>query len=115
LRRFVFPLLISLGFAQPALPRDCGSLVSSVCADEGGGLQEERRTLTVEVRPPAFAIGDRFPVEERSLLMNPTRYKLPPVDGRWRYYAMDGVVYRVDNATATVLEVIRDSRTWRLR
>jgi hypothetical protein len=114
MHRLVLPVLIALGPAVMVEARDCASLVASACAKDEAG-DDERRTLTVAVKPPAFGIGDRFPVESRSLLMNPTRYKLPAVDGTWRYYAMEGVVYRIDNATATVLEVIRDSRTWQLR
>ncbi|MGL4236223.1 hypothetical protein [Tabrizicola sp.] len=114
-------VVVLSGLGSPALAEDCASLVKSMCGDaagqEGSGTVDNtgRRVLTVEVKPPAYAIGDRFPVEERSLLMNPKRYGLPGTDGTWRYYAMDGVVYRVDNTSAKVIEVIRDSRTWRLR
>jgi hypothetical protein len=113
--RFLAPsILLLLAPVHPALSRDCASLVASACAEPGETAQEPK-TLAVETAPPALAAGDLFPVEGRSLLMNPTRYKLPPVDGAWRYYAIDGVVYRVDNATTLILEVIRDSRTWHLR
>ncbi len=98
-----------------ALSKDCSSLVASMCDGTVVDDSRLRRTLKVDVKPPAYAVGDRFPVEERSLLLNPTRYKLPKVDGAWRYYAMEGVVYRVDNASAMVLDVINDNRTWRLR
>jgi hypothetical protein len=47
--------------------------------------------------------------------MNLTRYGLEGSDGTWRYYALDGVVNRVDNATDKIIEVIRDHRTWGLR
>ncbi len=110
----VLPVLVS-----PALADTCTSLVKSMCpgtsAETAAPAPTGRRVLKVEVRPPAFAIGDRFPVEERSLLMNPTRYGLEGSDGTWRYYAMDGVVYKVDTTSAQVIEVIRDSRTWGLR
>jgi hypothetical protein len=103
-----------LGLAHPALAGQCTSLVTSVCAGASDPAAV-RQSLKVDVQPPAFARGDRFPVEERSLLMNPTRYRLPRVDGNWRYYAMEGVVYKVDNASRTVIEVIHDDRTWNLR
>lgn len=99
--------------APLAMAGSCASLVASVC--DPAGQAPARRVLKVEVAPPAFARGDRFPVERRSLLMNPTRYGLPRVDGRWRYYAMDGVVYKVQNGSALVIDVIRDRRTWTLR
>jgi hypothetical protein len=106
---------IGLGLCGPALAQDCTSLIKSMCSDTTAQENTTRRVLKVEVKPPAYAMGDRFPVEERSLLMNPTSHGLPAVDGPWRYYAMDGVVYKVANDTAKVIEVIRDRRTWRLR
>ncbi len=106
---------LALGIGAPAQAQDCASLVKSVCVKSASEGPAIRRVLKVEVQPPLFAKGDRFPVEERSLLMNPARYRLPKVDGPWRYYALKGVVYKVDNATATITEVIRDDRTWNLR
>ena len=118
--RALFALTILPALSGPTLAGGCASLVKSMCpgaSAEAGATPDTtgRRVLKVEVRPPAFAIGDRFPVEERSLLMNPTRYGLEGTDGTWRYYAMDGAVYKVDTTTAQVIEVIRDSRTWGLR
>jgi hypothetical protein len=114
--RFVIAVLIGLGTASAAVAGDCASLIQSVCgADAPGNTAQPRRVLKVATRPPEFAKGDHFPVEDRSVLMNPTRYRLPKVDSNWRYYAKDGVVYRVEVATATVLEVINDNRTWSLR
>jgi hypothetical protein len=105
-----------LSFPPASFAGGCGSLIKSMCEPTDGQTQStERRVQKVDVRPPEFAEGDRFPVEEHSLLMNPTRYKLPKVDGPWRYYALEGVVYRVDSKTAAVIEVIIDERTWRLR
>ena len=106
-------------FVSPASADSCTSLVKSMCpeaaTETAAPAPTGRRVLKVEVQPPAYAIGDRFPVEERSLLMNPKRYGLEASDGTWRYYAMDGVVYKVDITSAQVIEVIRDSRTWGLR
>jgi hypothetical protein len=107
--------LAVMGLPGTTMAGGCGSIVASVCDDSKVAGAGDPRTLTVETAPPAFALGERFPVETRSLLMNPTRYGLAAVDGAWRYYAMDGTVYRVDNATALILEVIRDARTWGLR
>ncbi|HLQ17713.1 MAG TPA: hypothetical protein VK146_01940 [Tabrizicola sp.] len=115
-------LMVTLLLAFPALPaaaKDCSSLVASVCAPADTAATTTspttRKVLKVKVRPPAFAVGDRFPVEEHSLLMNPRRYGLEGSDGTWRYYALDGTVYRVDTTTAQIIEVIRDQRTWGLR
>lgn len=114
MRSIAFAVATLIGLGSPVQAGECASLVKSACqaTTETGAV---RRVLKVDVPPPAFAKGDRFPVEHRSLLMNPTRHRLPKVDGAWRYYAMDGVVYKVDNATATVIAVIRDRRTWNLR
>ncbi|MEZ5913149.1 MAG: hypothetical protein R3D84_13805 [Paracoccaceae bacterium] len=57
-----------------------------------------------------FAEGDEFPVYEYNMLMNVTRYGLPPVDGPWRYYQVGHVVYRVDAVSFKVLEVILNAR-----
>lgn len=113
MRGLVFAVVLGVGTAGDVAADACGSLVQSVCGT--GDAVQPRRVLKVETRPPEFAKGDRFPVELQSVLMNPTRYRLPRVNGPWRYYAKDGVVYRVEVATATVLEVINDNRTWQLR
>jgi hypothetical protein len=94
----------------PTAAAGCSSLVASMCdgASTSGGTHKPERVI-VAPRAPAFATGDRFPVEGQSMLMNPDRYGLPPVDGSWRYYAFDGYVYRVNAQTAEVLEVISNS------
>lgn len=118
MRKYLLPLL-TLGLALPAVApataSDCSSLVSSVCDDRSGATEAGAKVLTVKTTVTAFVVGDRFPYESRSLLMDPTRYSLKPSDGTWRYYAMDGVVYRVQNDTGVVLEVIRSRRTAHLR
>lgn len=113
--RLAVALLLALPAASSAAAGECASLVASMCADAPEDAVPARRVIRQTVAPPDFAYGDRFPVEERSLLLNPTRHDLPAVDGPWRYYAMNGAVYRVDNQTFRVLEVIRDARTWSLR
>lgn len=114
MRRFMVTLLLA-GSALPVRADGCSSIVASVCAAPSGTTTTTRKVLKVDVRPPAYAVGDRFPVEEHSLLMNPTRHGLPGSDGTWRYYALDGTVYRVDTTTAKIIDVIRDHRTWNLR
>lgn len=110
------PLLLSLllTLPLPALAADCGSLVPSVCKLP---LEEvtSRKVLTVAPAVTSYAVGDRFPFEDRSLLMDPARYGLRVSDGTWRYYAMSGVVYRVETGSGLVLEVIRNRRTAHLR
>lgn len=119
MRQLMVTLLLAFS-ALPAAAKDCSSLVASACATPSDPATATtspatRKVLKVEVRPPAFAVGDRFPVEDHSLLMNPTRYGLEGSDGTWRYYALDGTVYKVDTSSAEIIEVIRDHRTWGLR
>ncbi|MFP5480120.1 MAG: hypothetical protein ACLGIE_10605 [Alphaproteobacteria bacterium] len=112
------PLILSLILTLPALPglaADCGSIVPSVCAMPLDDPAPVRKVLKVKPTVTPYGVGDRFPVETRSLLMDPARYALRPSDGTWRYYAMGGVVYRVETASARVLEVIRNRHTAHLR
>ena len=62
--------------------------------------------LAVEPSEPTFRVGDAFPVYEHNMLIDPERYGLPRVDGNWRYYAVDRVVYRVDAHAHTVLGIV---------
>lgn len=62
-------------------------------------------------RPPAFQVGDDFPVASQSMLIELDRYDLPPVDGRWRYYLRDWVIYKVSAETGKVIEVVGPAHT----
>ncbi|MGL5011366.1 MAG: hypothetical protein ACRC6I_15915 [Paracoccaceae bacterium] len=73
------------------------------------------RFIRMPVRPPAFAVGDIFPVAEHNLLMNPGRYGLPPVDGNWRYYRLAPDVFRVDVDSGKVLEIVSNGNRRMLR
>jgi hypothetical protein len=112
-------LLLTLGLALippgPVLADDCSSIVASVCDDQVSDVATGAKVLSVKTTLTTYVVGDRYPFETRSLLMNPARYDLQPSDGTWRYYAMEGVVYRVQNDTGVVLEVIRNHRTAHLR
>lgn len=118
MRHLILPLL-AIGLALPALSpaaaSDCGSIVASACKNGSGDATTGAKVVSVQTSATAYGIGDHFPYETRSLLMDPRRYSLKPSDGTWRYYAMDGVVYRVENETGVVLEVIRNRRTAHLR
>ena len=102
--------------ALPAYSGECASLVRSVCA-ETADLPSSPGRKVIKVKPSAtpYKVGDTFPVGTRSLLMDPARYGLKPSDGSWRYYAMGGVVYRVESVSGLVLELIRTPRTSHLR
>ncbi|MGO4854486.1 hypothetical protein [Phaeovulum sp. W22_SRMD_FR3] len=56
--------------------------------------------------PPAYAVGAAFPIYDHNMLIDPTRYGLPPVTGPWRYYKTDTGTYRVSASDGTVLEVM---------
>lgn len=107
--------LLVIGLALPVRASDCSSLVASVCTLPLEDSTPARKVLTVKPSVTAFLVGDPFPVDSRSLLMDPARYGLKPSDGTWRYYAQAGVVYRVETSTGLVLEVIRSRRTGHLR
>ena len=101
--------------ALPAQAAECGSIVPSVCALPLDAEAPVRKVLKVAPTTTPYSIGDRFPYEQHSFVMDPARYGLAPSDGNWRYYALSGVVYRVKTGSGEVLEVIRSRRTSRLR
>lgn len=87
----------------------------SVCSETVDHPTPGRKVIKLNPSATPYKVGDTFPVESRSLLMDPARYDLKPSDGSWRYYAMGGVVYRVENVSGLVLELIRTPRTAHLR
>lgn len=114
MRTLILSLLI-MTTTLPAYSGECGSLVRSVCAEIADQPTQGRKVIKLKPSATPYKVGDTFPVGTRSLLMNPARYNLKPSDGRWRYYAMDGVVYRVESMSGLVLELIRTPRTAHLR
>ena len=114
MRVLILPFLV-ITTAFPAYSGECGSIVRSVCAETADQPSPGRKVIKVKPSATPYKVGDTFPVETRSLLMDPARYGLKPSDGSWRYYAMGGVVYRVQSASGLVLELIRTPRTSHLR
>ncbi|MBZ4021717.1 hypothetical protein CKO11_04490 [Rhodobacter sp. TJ_12] len=57
-------------------------------------------------RAPDYAVGDDFPIYDHSMLMDLRRYDLPPVDGPWRYYEDQRIIYKVSAKTGKVIEVL---------
>ncbi len=109
-------ILISLAvFAPLTAHAACASLVASMCPRGDQAQTMTARFLRMPVRPPAFAVGDAFPVADHSILMNPARFGLPAVDGAWRYYRVAPDVFRVDSETGRVLEVVKDGNRRLLR
>ena len=111
------PLILSLLLLSPlpGVAAECGSIVASVCERPLEDPLPARKVLKVKPTVTPYLVGDRFPVEDHSFVMDPARYGLAPSDGTWRYYALSGVVYRVRNGSGEVLEVIRSRRTSHLR
>lgn len=112
------PLLLTLLLACVPLAAHagkCGSIVASVCAMPVEQSAPARKVVKVAPTVTPYGPGDRFPVEGRSLLLDPARYGLSPSDGSWHYYALAGVVYRVERETGLVLDVIRNRKTSHLR
>ncbi len=107
-------VLLALTAPLPAAA-GCASLVASMCPAGDTAQTMTARFIRMPVRPAAFAVGDAFPMAEHTILMNPARYGLPPVDGPWRYYRVAPDVFRVDTATSRVIEVVKDGNRRLLR
>ena len=73
--RPLFLPLLCLGLAIPVTASACGSLVTSVCVQEIEQVPA-RKVLRVKPSVTAFVVGDRFPFESRSFVMDPARYNL---------------------------------------
>jgi hypothetical protein len=115
-RALITVALICLAVTAPLpVQAGCTSLVASMCPQGDDTHTMTARFIRMPVRPPAFAVGEVFPVASHSLLMNPARYGLPPVDGTWRYYRVAPDVFRVDTATSRVIEVVQEGNRRLLR
>ena len=97
------PAPLAAQAAQPsAEPSEC-----KVLATTGDRFCKYGNRWRLEnARPPEFAVGAAFPIYDQSMLMDLGAYDLPPVDGPWRYYLRDGVIYKVSAQTGKVLEVV---------
>jgi hypothetical protein len=63
--------LLLLSPAPPAWTAECGSIVPSVCEMSLEEAAPARKVLRVMPTVTPYVVGDRFPVEERSFLMDP--------------------------------------------
>jgi hypothetical protein len=107
--------LALLALIGPSPAFACASLVASVCPRDDAPATMTARFIRLPVRPPAYAVGDVFPVADNSPLLNPERYDLPPARDGWRYYRVKPDVFRVDTATGQVLEVVTGGNRRMLR
>lgn len=92
--------------AQDAPERECRTLKSgdTFCAVSVNG--HTRWVLQGKLRE-RFEPGDPFPIYEQSMIMDLNRYDLPPVDGPWRYYIFENVIYKVSSETGQVIEKVK--------
>jgi hypothetical protein len=77
-------------------------------------IQTAGKCIEVEVRDDFFLqTGAELPDTAR-LVMNPTYYGLPRVNGDYRYYVVGRQVYRVDNQSLAVIDRVgtADRRLW---
>jgi hypothetical protein len=96
---------------SPAAARaECSTASTGArCVVAGSGLRgasEVGRRVLARTRTPAYSPGDVLPPGRYLRLLNSEYYGLPPVDGDWRYYDVEGRVLRVHPDT---LEVIGDA------
>ena len=99
------PFLVAMSVCAPVAAQDAPECrVLSATGDRF--CKEGNRWILSNARQPAYQVGDDFPVYELSMLMDLDRYGLPAVDGLWRYYLLDRVIYKVSAQTAKVIEVV---------
>lgn len=99
-------LLLALPARAEEPARECRTLGTgdTFCAVETNGT---RRWVLQGQLAPRYQPGDAFPVYEYSMIMDLARYGLPPVTGPWRYYIVEGAIYRVSSQTGEVLEMVK--------
>ena len=104
MRRLVILLCLPLPLA--AQEPECKTLSTgdTFCVVQENGV---KRWVPQRALGPRFAVGDDFPIYDHSMLMDLNRYDLSPVDGHWRYYIVEGIIYKVDPTSKTVIEVVK--------
>ena len=94
-----------LAFVLPAAAEPtcstAGTGAGCVSALNSGGQAGKR--IRVAPIAPRFRVGDTLPRGRYSVLLNSEYYGLPPVDGHWRYYRVEGQVLRVRPDTLEIL------------
>ena len=102
MRWFLFLLCLPL----PLSAQECKTLSTgdTFCVVIENGV---KRWVPQRALGPRYAVGETFPIYDHSMLMDLNRYDLPPVDGPWRYYIVEGVIYKVDPISKTVIEVVK--------
>ncbi|MBM9594995.1 hypothetical protein [Roseitranquillus sediminis] len=95
--------ILSLAIALAATAEACPT--ANTGAGCGGALHGGgAKLLVAPVTPAPYAIGDVLPRGRYFVLLNSDYYGLRPVDGFWRYYEVEGRVYRVRPDTLEILE-----------
>ena len=100
-------LAISLATLPAIVQAEClAASAGASCGMELASNAPMGRTLQVAPTTPRFEVGDVLPAGQYYMLMNSSYYGLPPVDGYWRYYRVEGRVLKVHPDT---LEVVGDA------
>ena len=73
------------------------------CAGALNSGGQAGKRIRVAPVAPQFGVGDTLPRGRYSLLLNSEYYGLPPADGDWRYYRVEGRVLRVRPETLQIL------------
>ena len=94
----LIPAIAQANCATVSIGAGCGMALSS---EESGA-----KRVVAQATTPQYQVGDRLPAGQYFMMMNRTYYGLPPIDGYWRYYRVEGRVLKVHPDT---LEVIADA------
>ncbi len=103
------PLLLALLTLAPSLARAEECRIMQSTGDRF--CKQGNRWVLQNARAPDYAVGDPFPVYDHSMLMELDRYGLAPVDGPWRYYLVNRMIYKVAADSHLVIEVVGPARS----
>jgi len=101
----VLALTLGPGLAQAecfaaAAGGSCGTALGGVAVS---GAEMTVKTVRAERTTPLYGVGDTLPAGQYYMLINREYYGLPPIDGYWRYYRVEGRVLKVHPDTLTVI------------
>ncbi|MFD1912478.1 hypothetical protein [Halodurantibacterium flavum] len=97
-------LAAALVLPATAVFADCDSiLVADTCVAPVNTIATE-----AVLEEPVYEVGDTLPIYDYNILINPEYYGLPVVNGHWRYYRVNGDIFRVHAGTAEILERVTE-------
>ena len=96
--------VLALTLGSGAALADCATSVTGAsCGATLTSGETTAKTLKVEQTTPMYGVGDTLPAGQYYMLLNRSYYGLPPIDGYWRYYRVEGRVLKVQPDTLTVI------------